>query len=437
MSENALEVSGVGKSYLGYASNAARFASWFGVPVKPTSENWVLRDINFTLKRGESLALIGRNGAGKSTLLKIITGTVRPSEGSLSVNGRISAILELGLGFNPEFSGRQNVYQAGGLMGFSRDDLTALMPEIEAFAELHEYFDQTLRVYSSGMQARLAFALATAARPDILIVDEVLSVGDAYFQAKCYQRIAEFKKLGTSMLLVTHATGDVVKHCDRAIFIREGGIAFDGEPREATNHYMDELFGKRRAREDGQPAPASAPAPAQSLDAFSDGEEERFHLRNGYRKEEYRWGHGGARILDYVVRADGKDYPAVLAGHERVEFYFSVLFEHDYDDITPGFLLKAHDGVFIYGTNSFLARQGGEPIAVRAGERRIFSFSMSIPLNSGHYLISFGISTGPQENLTPLDRRYDSIMLTVERPVGFWGLCDFEAEFSVIEGTPS
>ncbi|NOX73043.1 MAG: ABC transporter ATP-binding protein, partial [Alphaproteobacteria bacterium] len=158
MSDIVLNVERVGKAYSSYSSSLARFATWFGLPVRPVSEFWAVRDVSFSLRAGETIALVGQNGAGKSTLLKLITGTVRPTTGSISIVGRVSAILELGLGFNQEFTGRQNVYQAGGLLGYSTEELNALMPGIEDFAELGEFFEQPLRVYSSGMQARLAFS---------------------------------------------------------------------------------------------------------------------------------------------------------------------------------------------------------------------------------------------------------------------------------------
>lgn len=234
---SVLTVSAVSKRYAAYKSNLHRFASWFGANVTPVSEYWANRDISFDVKAGEALALIGQNGAGKSTLLKMITGTVRPTQGQITVSGHISAILELGLGFNPEFTGRQNIYHAGGLMGFSQEELSNLMPSIEAFAEIGEFFDQPIRVYSSGMQARLAFALATARRPDVLIVDEVLSVGDSYFQHKSFDKIRQFKDQGSSIILVTHSLGDVRALCDRVILLDKGRVLRDGLPDEVVDHY--------------------------------------------------------------------------------------------------------------------------------------------------------------------------------------------------------
>ena len=243
-----LSVTDLAKRYVGYASSFQRFASWFGVPVTPLEEFWPVKNISFSLGAGEAMAIIGQNGAGKSTLLKLITGTVRPTQGTVHLGGRVSAILELGLGFNPDFTGRENVYHAGGLMGISRARLDELMPDIEDFAEIGEFFDQPFRVYSSGMQARLAFALVSAERPAILIVDEVLSVGDSYFQHKSFDRIRSFKENGTSIILVTHALGDVRALCDRVILLDKGQVLKDGPPDEVVDYYNAMIAAKESAK---------------------------------------------------------------------------------------------------------------------------------------------------------------------------------------------
>ncbi len=235
--KTVLNVSSASKRYAAYKSNLQRFATWFGANINPISEYWANREISFQVVAGEALALIGQNGAGKSTLLKMITGTIRPTTGQITVSGHISAILELGLGFNPEFTGRQNIYHAGGLMGYSQQELAILIPTIKDFAEIGDFFDEPVRVYSSGMQARLAFALATAKRPDILIVDEVLSVGDSYFQHKSFNRIRQFKEQGTSIILVTHSLGDVRALCDRVLLLDKGRVLKDGAPDEVVDYY--------------------------------------------------------------------------------------------------------------------------------------------------------------------------------------------------------
>jgi len=237
MSEECLRVNNLGKAYRHYGSEWCRVGSWFGVPVTPRDEHWVLRNVSFKVEPGEAVGVVGQNGAGKSTLLKLITGTLRPNEGNVEIYGRVAAILELGMGFNHEFSGRQNAYHALGLMGFSVTEISAAMPQIESFAEIGEYFDQPVRTYSNGMQMRVAFATATAYQPEFLIVDEVLSVGDSYFQHKSFDRIRQFKEMGTALLFVTHAMGDVRTLCDRAILLDKGHVLRDGLPDEVVDYY--------------------------------------------------------------------------------------------------------------------------------------------------------------------------------------------------------
>lgn len=237
MSAPVMVVDNVGKSYVTYRSELKRFARWFGLPVKADTEHWVLRHVSFKVEQGESIGIIGQNGAGKSTLLKMVTGTVRPTEGRVSLSGHVAALLELGLGFNAELTGRENVVHAAGLMGLSQDRIQALLPEIEAFAEIGEYFDQPVRTYSSGMQMRVAFSVATCIRPDVLIVDEALSVGDAYFVHKCFKRIHEFRNAGTTLLIVSHDPTAIQSLCDRAVLLDGGRMVLDGEPQEVFDYY--------------------------------------------------------------------------------------------------------------------------------------------------------------------------------------------------------
>ena len=232
-----LSVKNVGKSFRKYKSDWHRFANWFGLKIKPVKEHWVLRNINFNIHAGEAVGIIGQNGAGKSTLLKMLTGTLQVNEGNILSNGRIAAILELGMGFNPDLTSRQNVFNLAGLMGFSAEQIKNAMPDIEAFAEIGTYFNQPVRVCSSGMQMRVAFAVATAWRPEILIIDEAMSVGDTYFQHKCFARIREFQKHGTSLMLVSHDRSAIQSLCSRAILLEKGAIIKDGNPEEIFDFY--------------------------------------------------------------------------------------------------------------------------------------------------------------------------------------------------------
>ena len=423
-----LSVKGVGKAFRDYRSEWHRFARWFGFPIQPANEAWVLKNIDINIFAGESIGIVGSNGAGKSTLLKIITRTLQPTEGTVQVNGRVSAILELGMGFNPDLTGRQNVRHAAGLMGFSLEEIESKMPDIEGFSEIGDSFDDPVRTYSSGMQMRVAFAVATAWRPDILIVDEALSVGDAYFQAKCFKHINQFKKDGTTLLLVSHSAEDIVKHCTRAILLRDGQIVSDGASRDVTNIYLDELFGKKYTSD-----VTKSISKTSLVKKIFKGNVEGFHTRPSYHKDEHRWGHGGAVILDYLVLADEKEYPTNIEGDKTTDFFFNVRFDAEFNNIVPGFLIKTLEGIFVYGTNSFLSTRGKIRISAHAGDVKTFKFSLPLSLKEGFYLASFGVSEGdPQGELTALDRRYDSVLVNITRKNQFSGLVNLEASFQQI-----
>lgn len=243
-----LHVQNLGKSYRQWGSELRRVASWFMPSIAPREEHWVLKDVSFSIGPGEAVGIVGQNGAGKSTLLKLITGTTQPTQGHVQLYGRVAAILELGMGFSPDLTGRQNAYHSAGLMGYSQADIQCAMPEIEAFAEVGEYFDQPVRTYSSGMQMRVAFSVATAFKPDLLIVDEALSVGDSYFQHKSFDRIRQFRNEGVSIMLVTHSMSDVRTLCDRAILLDKGRVLKDGQPDEVVDYYNAFIAAKENAK---------------------------------------------------------------------------------------------------------------------------------------------------------------------------------------------
>lgn len=403
-----LHVDGVGKCYAAYSSNMARFASWFGAKVRPVSESWAVRDVGFTLNRGEALALIGQNGAGKSTLLKLITGTVRPTTGRISVAGRISAILELGLGFNPEFTGRQNVYQAGGLMGFSQEELTRLMPEIEAFAEIDEYFDEPLRVYSSGMQARLAFALATAVRPEVLIVDEVLAVGDSYFQHKSFDRIRRFKEEGTSILFVSHSMGDVRALCERVVLLDHGKVLRDGPPDEVVDYYNALIAEKDNAR----------------LTV------EQRRGDNGWQYTRSGTFEIGAAKLE-LLDADTRQPVSTAVVGQQLLLRLVAKANSNISQLVLGFMLRDRTGHVVWGSNTWHTRQLQR--GVEAGDE--IEFTLSFPCNLGPGSYSFtpaltGNDTHLESNYEWQDNAIIFDVVNADMPY-FIGTSHLPATFSV------
>ncbi|AGB47338.1 ABC transporter ATP-binding protein [Mesorhizobium sp. B2-7-3] len=364
-----LSVSHLSKRYANYASNLERFAGWFGAPVTPTEEFWPVRDISFSLSPGEALGLIGQNGAGKSTLLKLITGTVRPTEGAASVSGRISAILELGLGFNPEFTGRQNAFHAGGLMGLSHGRLAELMPHIEDFAEIGEFFDQPVRTYSSGMQARLAFALATAERPEVLIVDEVLSVGDSYFQHKSFDRIRSFKAAGTSIILVTHALADVRALCDRVILLDKGHVLKDGAPDEVIDYYNALIATKENAK---------------------------LTVEQRREKDDWLYSRSGtkAAAVESVALLDGETGAQVkiAVSGQSMTVRTRIVAKEDIPELVIGFMLRDRAGHIVWGTNTWHTGQVLSNIA--AGDKLECRLRLACSLGQGSYGLSVALHTG-------------------------------------------
>jgi lipopolysaccharide transport system ATP-binding protein len=396
------------------------FGSYHKKKIQTERQILALDNVSFDLAKGSSLGILGLNGSGKSTLLQIISNTLKPSSGSVEIKGKVSALLELGSGFNPDFTGRENTYLNGVLMGYALTETKQKLSEIEDFAEIGKFFDMPVRTYSSGMQLRLAFAVATCHQPDILIVDEALSVGDAYFQAKCFERISQFKKNGMSLILVTHSVEDVPKNCDRALFLKNGKICADGNPKEITNLYLETLH---------QPIYQSYNLEDEGKTKLSINDE-TFHTRPYYRKDEHRWGNKKAKILDYTITNEKKElFPTNITSSNVIIISFSVLFHSCIENVIPGLLVKSIDGNFLYGTNNLSAFGNKEVISVKKGDCRTFSFELKLKLNSGSYLISLGISSKESNDIIPMDRRYDSIMIENYCINKVWGIVDLEATF--------
>jgi lipopolysaccharide transport system ATP-binding protein len=355
-----ITVSNLGKAYKQYPNRWSRLLEWI-TPGKATRHTlkWVLQDINLTVNAGEAVGIIGINGTGKSTLLKLITGTTQPTTGSVHISGRVAAMLELGMGFHPDFTGRQNAFMAGQLLGISTEDIVRIMPEIEAFAEIGDYIDHPVRVYSSGMQMRLAFSVATAIRPDILIVDEALTVGDAYFQHKSFDRIREFRKQGTTLLIVSHDKQTIQSICDRAILLNGGQLAMQGEP-EAVMDYYNALLAERENHTVQQ-------------NVADDG------------KVQTVSGTGEATVSTITLTDGGGRPIEVLDVGQSVRLRIEAQAHAPIDRLVLGYSIKDRLGQVIYGTNTDLQKQ---PLAnVKAGERYLFDIAFAANLGPGSYSI--------------------------------------------------
>jgi lipopolysaccharide transport system ATP-binding protein len=359
-----ITVSHLGKAYKQYPSRWSRLGEWLDPRNKPHHQShWVLRDINITVKPGEAIGIIGVNGAGKSTLLKMITGTTQPTTGSVQTRGRVAALLELGMGFHPDFTGRQNVYMAGQLLGYRVEEITALMPQIEAFAEIDEYIDRPVRIYSSGMQVRLAFSVATAVRPDILIVDEALSVGDTYFQHKSFARIRAFRDAGTTLVFVSHSPDAIKTLCNRAILLDGGIVVRDGSP-ETVLDYYNAAIAKQEA----------------------DHKISQAELVTG--KTSTRSGTGDASIESVELLSDGLPVRAILSG-VSVTLLVRGIARTNLDELTVGILIRDRLGNDVFGTNTYhhgLTREN-----VISGNEFIVDFSFKAFLGRGSYSVSVAL----------------------------------------------
>jgi lipopolysaccharide transport system ATP-binding protein len=371
----AIHVSDVHKSFFTYRSEWARIFSWFGIPSRVKQKAEILRGIDFSIQPGEAVGLIGQNGAGKSTLLKIITGTMQPSQGSVSVNGRVAALLELGMGFNPDMTGRQNVYNSAGLSGMLQPQIDSLIADIEDFAGIGPYFDQPIRIYSSGMQVRLAFAVATAVRPEILIVDEALSVGDAYFQHKSFARIREFREAGTTLLLVSHDRASIISLCDRAILIDAGKVRSDGAPEEVLDLY-NALIAQKEGHKLEQTVDSNGRIRTRSGSGEVTIEQVSLKSRNGQVTEVV--GVGDQVTLEIVARAN-----------------------QDVTQLVAGYMLKDRLGTPIFGINSLQMEQ---PIKnVKAGEIVTFRFTFEARIGHGNYSVAVAL----HEHDTHITRNFE------------------------------
>lgn len=398
-----ISIEAVGKAYKKYPSRWHRLAEWlsFGASVKHDL-HWVIRDISFKLSPGDAVGIIGLNGAGKSTLLKMIAGTTQPTEGAVTLDGRVAALLELGMGFHPDFTGRENVLMAGQLLGMRSDQIEALMPEIEAFAEIGDYIDSPVRVYSSGMQVRLAFSVATAIRPDVLIIDEALSVGDTYFQHKSFERIRKFRDAGTTLLMVSHDRQAIMSLCDRAILLNNGALAMEGEP-DAVMDYYNALLADHQEQQVSQVVQADG-----KVQTISGSHEARIV---------------SVSLFDEV----GQSVELIHVG-QKLQLKIDAVCDQPIADLVAGFLVRDRLGQSVYGTNSL--HGGVTATELLAGEQASFVFDFQANLGEGSYSVTVALHAGP----THLDKSYEwrdrammfSVVNTDKTP--FVGLAWLESE---------
>jgi ABC-type polysaccharide/polyol phosphate transport system ATPase subunit len=338
-------------------------------------EFWALRDVSFEIEAGTTVGIIGQNGCGKSTLLQIISGTLTPTHGNVWSHGRIAALLELGAGFNPEFTGVENVFMNASLMGFSRRETTRLLPNIERFAEIGQFINQPVKTYSSGMYVRLAFAIAASVEPDILVIDEALAVGDAVFQHRCLRRIKELHDRGCTVLFVSHDTAAVRALCDRAILLNAGRMIADGNPADVLNDYQRIVMERQEAYDvdtanaaDGSPAENKPPSTVQYT---------------------YRHGDGSATIVETELCDSAGRRVQIVETGAPLTATVSVRFEREVESPVIGFLIRNRLGIHAYGTNT--REQQLQLGTIRSGEVVSIRFAFRCWLGIDDYSISFAV----------------------------------------------
>ncbi len=387
---NAIEVNHITKVYPLYARKSHRVKEAFCFGKKCLHDDFkALDDVSFTVEQGKTVGIIGTNGSGKSTMLKIITGVLTQTAGEVITHGRISSLLELGAGFHPEYSGIENLYINGIMMGFDREEMKKKIPEIVAFSEIGDYVNQPVKNYSSGMFVRLAFSLAIHVEPEILIVDEALSVGDVFFQAKCYEKMAALKAAGTTILLVTHDMGAVMNYCDKVIIINDGHYIAEGSAGDMVDAYKKIL---------AQDPDDHAKAPEGPV--MGDGIEDKV----GDKADIY--GTGQAVITDFAVDAGAE----VTCG-ETFTVTMKVRFYGDTEYPIFALTIRDEDGVEITGTNTMYA--GCEPLSVKAGEEVQVTFRQRAMMHPGKYYLAFGCTRFAADHLEVLCRIYDASTLVV------------------------
>ncbi|MBL4781214.1 MAG: ABC transporter ATP-binding protein [Porticoccaceae bacterium] len=403
-----LRLCGVGKTYIEYPGFHHRLLSWFGIQTSRLKRHVILEDINLTLERGDAIAFVGQNGAGKSTLLKLITGILAPSDGTIEVAGKISAILELGMGFNGDFSGRENARNTLSIMGYHPEEIDRVMPELQAFSEVGEYFDQPVRIYSSGMQMRVAFAVATAFQPEILIIDEALSVGDAYFQHKSFARIRELQKQGTTLLIVSHDKQAIQSICNRAILLDQGRIAKEGKPIEVMDYYNALIAAKSNAEIQTKPTTDGG---LQTISGDGRAQISNIKLYNsqGVETDELRVGELATLALEIEVK-------------------------RPIDKLVCGFMLKERFGQVIFGTNTWFSEQVLDDLKVDEPLRLEIQFEAKLGVGSYSCTLALtGGATHLQDNYYWIDLALVFKVLNLDK-TEFIGTNWLDPQFTIQRG---
>lgn len=413
----AIQVNNLVKTYKLYDKPKDRLkdALGFGKRKKLYKEHDALKGVSLSIKKGETVGIIGTNGSGKSTILKIITGVLNATSGEVQVDGRISALLELGAGFNMEYNGIENVYLNGTMMGFSKKEIDQKLPDILGFADIGDYVNQPVKTYSSGMFVRLAFAVAINIDPEILIVDEALSVGDVFFQAKCYHKFEEFKQMGKTIVFVSHDLSSISKYCDRVVLLNQGVKLKEGSPKEIIDAYKQVLVGQY-----------PLPDIRNSFDEATESEQSNANVIN---PELLEYGTKAAVIDSYYLEDENGAKASALIKGSTCTMHMEVEILEDIEAPIFAFSIKNIKGVEITGTNTMFEKAFLE--GVTKGQRKHISFTQRIDLQGGEYLVSLGVTGYEKEEFVVYHRLYDVMNITVISDKNSVGYYDMNSKITV------
>lgn len=431
-SDNIIEVKNLSKCYQIYNSPKDRLLQMFFRTRKVFyREFWALKDVSFSLKKGETVGIIGRNGSGKSTLLQMICGTLTPTDGSVKVNGRIAALLELGAGFNPEFTGHENVFMAASLYGLTNEQIRERYEKILAFAEIGDYIDQPVKTYSSGMYVRLAFAVIAHVDADILVIDEALAVGDAVFTQKCMRFIRKFKENGT-LLFVSHDTNSVINLCDKAIWLHQGELITTGTAKNIAEKYLQytlqEVYGEETRLDSikSDRAPAEEVPKALTPQELNDTPAIDYKVQYGIANnlsEANGWKTGAAEITDVALtNLASQSKVHIFKGGEKVRLTITAKLHENFESPIIGFLVKDRLGQVLFGENTF-PFTAANPLATEAEKTIVASYDFTLPmLPNGEYAMMVSLANGDLDNHVQHHLLHDALIINVSSSDVRWGL---------------
>lgn len=445
MTEHAIVVKDVTKVYRLYEKPLDRLKESLSMAHKSYHRDFfALNQISFQVKKGETVGIIGTNGSGKSTILKIITGVLTPTTGEVQVDGVISALLELGAGFNMDYTGIENIYMNGTMMGFSRKEMEGKLPDILDFADIGDFVYQPVKTYSSGMFVRLAFALAINVEPEILIVDEALSVGDVFFQSKCYRRMEEIRKNGTTILMVTHDMGSIIKYCDRVVLLNQGDFVATGNPGAMVDLYkkilanqledldMDARNGFSGEKGDAFPLSDSGMTGSNGNDsgAPSSGGQGLMKDKLTLNPNLTEYGNGQAEIYDLGLLDQKGNLTNLLLKGEYFTIKEKIRFQADIQAPIFTYTIKGKRGEDLSGTNTMF--EGTEIKPVKAGDEYEVSFKQKMTLQGGEYLLSMSCTGFEQGEHVVYHRLYDVANITVISNKNTVGVYDMESQVEAV-----